>query len=254
MKLNQLLLSVCMAGVLLAPARAGESTAIVEHRLERGQTMHSVARLYGVSVEALREANPDLIPECLPVGTLLRVPGPTQTPAQSAAPAEPISPEPWLEVTLADGSRAWVPRNALLLGSRRPLDSASVIGIARRFVGTPYQWGGMTPNGVDCSGYVQEVFELAGYVLPRLADEQYAATAAVEVAEARAGDLVFFTTYLPGPSHVGIYLGQGRFLHASSSRGVIEAGLDEEYFAGRCLGIRRIKPWVAPESSAQRAP
>lgn len=217
--------------------------------------MAIVARLYGVSIESVVQANPGLVPESLPVGTVIKVPTDGCAPAVAPSPpAQPLSAEAWLEVTLPDGTRAWAPRAALLMGSRSPLDSEGVLGIARRFVGTPYRWGGMTPNGVDCSGYVQEVFELAGYALPRLADDQYNATLPIETADARAGDLVFFSTYLPGPSHVGIYLGEGRFLHASSSRGVIEARLDDEYFATRYLGLRRIKPWVAPESSAQRTP
>jgi hypothetical protein len=253
MNLKVLLLAGCLTGWLAAPARAGDPV-IVEHRLERGQTMASVARQYGVPLEAVVKANPELVPESLPVGTLIKVPTDgCAPPAPAAEPTaqEPLLSEPWLEVTLPDGSRAWAPRTALLMGSRNPLDSEGVLGIARRFLGTPYRWGGMTPNGVDCSGYVQEVFELAGYALPRLADDQYNATVPVETADAKAGDLVFFSTYLPGPSHVGIYLGEGRFLHASSSRGVIEARLDEEYFATRYLGLRRIKPWASPESSAR---
>jgi len=256
MNLKVLLLAGCLTGWLAAPAPAGE-TVIVEHRLERGQTMASVARQYGVPIEAVVQANPDLVPESLPVGTVIKVPTdgcappvPTPPPA-SEPPPQPLSNELWLEVTLPDGTRAWAPRSALLMGSRNPLDSEGVLDIARRFLGTPYRWGGMTPNGVDCSGYIQEVFELAGYALPRLADDQYNATVPVETADAKAGDLVFFSTYLPGPSHVGIYLGEGRFLHASSSRGVIEARLDEEYFATRYLGLRRIKPWAAPRNSAR---
>ena len=251
MKLKQFVLAGCLTASLLAPALAGE-VVIVEHRLERGQTMAIVARQYGVPVEAVLNANPDLVPERIPVGTVIRIPTDSCAVPQAAVPPPaPPSTDPWLEVTLPDGTRAWAPRTSLLMGSRNPLDCDGVLGIARRFMGTPYRWGGMTPNGVDCSGYVQEVFELAGYVLPRLADDQYNATVSVEIADAKAGDLVFFSTYLPGPSHVGIYLGEGRFLHASSSRGVIEARLDEEYFASRYLGVRRIKPWAAPESSAQ---
>src|SRR5262249_45618114 len=110
-------------------------------------------------------------------------------------------------------------------------------------------WGGETPNGADCSGFVQEVFQLAGYRLPRMADAQFQESLPVNQDEARPADLVFFTTSEPGPSHVGIYLGQGRFLHASSSQGVSEARLDDEYFSSRFLGVRRIRAWCAEEGT-----
>jgi cell wall-associated NlpC family hydrolase len=135
-----------------------------------------------------------------------------------------------------------------------PLEPARVIEVAQRFVGAPYRWGGQTPNGVDCSGYVQQVYDLSGHRLPRLADDQYAQTVPVSTELAQPGDLVFFSTYAPGPSHVGIFLGNGRFLHASSSHGVIEANLSEPYFASRCLGIRRIKDWAAADPAARALP
>jgi cell wall-associated NlpC family hydrolase len=136
-----------------------------------------------------------------------------------------------------------VQTDSLLLGSSTPLPPERVVDVAQRLRGVPYHWGGETPNGLDCSGYIEQVFALAGYHVPRLADAQFAATVEVSAEQMRPGDLVFFTTYLPGPSHVGIYIGERHFLHASSSHGVTESSLDEPYYAQRFLGAHRIPEW-----------
>jgi cell wall-associated NlpC family hydrolase len=178
-----------------------------------------------------------------------RAPGTAPPPLANAQ----ISGETWIEVRLPNGTKAWAPRVSLLMGAAAPLEPAGVIETAQRFVGAPYKWGGMTPNGVDCSGYVQEVYDLGGHHLPRLADEQFAQTIPVTLDQALPGDLVFFSTYLPGPSHVGIFLGDGRFLHAGS-HGVMEARLSDPYFASRYLGVRRIRDWASGPAAAVVAP
>jgi cell wall-associated NlpC family hydrolase len=110
---------------------------------------------------------------------------------------------------------------------------------ALRFLGTPYVFGGNSTSGFDCSAYVQHVFGMVGISLPRTADAQYdAGTPAV--GGPRPGDLVFFQTYAEGPSHVGIYLGKGQFVHASSSHGVMVSNLSESYWASRYLGAKRL--------------
>ena len=106
---------------------------------------------------------------------------------------------------------------------------------AMQFIGVPYVFGGTSPYGFDCSGYTQHVFAALGIHLPRMADEQY--YAGHRVSGPSAGDLVFFQTYLPGPSHVGIYLGSGKFVHASS-HGVMVSHLSDSYWASRYLGAR----------------
>jgi cell wall-associated NlpC family hydrolase len=181
--------------------------------------------------------------------------GPAQTvsvPPKPEASAAPVKENRagWIEVRLADGSKAWAPRASLMTYSRRQMSPNEVVATGQRFYGAPYVWGGQTPNGVDCSGFVQQVFAMSGYSIPRLADDQYTACQPVGDDIAQPGDLVFFTTYLPGPSHVGIYLGQRKFLHASSSRGVVESSLDEAYYKERYLGIRRIAPWSGSVASS----
>jgi cell wall-associated NlpC family hydrolase len=114
-------------------------------------------------------------------------------------------------------------------------------GLARsalRFLGAPYVFGGTSSSGFDCSGFVQHVFGMLGIALPRTADAQYDAGRPA-VGGPKAGDLVFFDTY-GGVSHVGIYLGHGEFVHASSSHGVMVSKLSESYWASRYVGAKRI--------------
>jgi cell wall-associated NlpC family hydrolase len=109
---------------------------------------------------------------------------------------------------------------------------------ALRFLGVPYVFGGTTSNGFDCSGYVQHVFAMLGISLPRTADAQYA-DGHRAVGGIRPGDLVFFQTYAAGASHVGIYLGHDKFVHASSSHGVEVSSLHDAYWANRYIGAKR---------------
>ena len=110
---------------------------------------------------------------------------------------------------------------------------------ALKFLGVPYVFGGTSTSGFDCSGYVQHVFAMLGISVPRTADAQYYAGKKI-VGGMRPGDLVFFQTYEPGPSHVGIYLGNGRFAHASSSHGVMISKLTDSYWAARYIGAKRL--------------
>lgn len=115
-----------------------------------------------------------------------------------------------------------------------------VLAEADKYRGVPYVFGGTTPSGFDCSGYVRYVFAKQGISLPRLADEQYNVGVSVSRANLKAGDLVFFETYEPGPSHSGIYIGNGQFISATSSRGVAVANLDTGYWGERYLGAKRV--------------
>lgn len=116
-----------------------------------------------------------------------------------------------------------------------------VVTTASKYQGAPYRFGGTTPKGFDCSGYTQLVFKAHGISLPRTSDQQYKLGRPISKKELRKGDLVFFSTYEPGPSHVGIYDGNGKFWNATTSRGVMASPLnDPHYWGSRYLGARRI--------------
>ena len=118
--------------------------------------------------------------------------------------------------------------------------SNRIISNAMDYLGVPYVFGGTSPYGFDCSGYVQYVFANAGISLPRTADVQYEVGMPISTTELVAGDLVFFSTYTWGASHVGIYLGDNNFIHASSSRGISVDSLGSSYWSSHYIGARRI--------------
>jgi cell wall-associated NlpC family hydrolase len=123
--------------------------------------------------------------------------------------------------------------------------AAEVVVRGLSFLGIPYRWGGDTrASGLDCSGLVNKVYlEAAGIALPRTTRELAQSGRQVARKELKAGDLVFFNTLRRPFSHVGIYLGGGRFLHAPSKGGKVRVEqLAERYWSKRFNGARRIIP------------
>jgi cell wall-associated NlpC family hydrolase len=112
---------------------------------------------------------------------------------------------------------------------------------AERFVGIPYRWGGENVvDGMDCSGFVRAVYNLCGLSIPRTSRDQYKAGEAVAKAGLQDGDLVFFGSSEESINHVGIYVGNGRFVHAPRRGEEIRvASVDESYFEKRYVGARR---------------
>jgi cell wall-associated NlpC family hydrolase len=123
------------------------------------------------------------------------------------------------------------------------LHSGSVVQAARAFEGTHYVFGGTSRSGFDCSGFTRYILgNAAGVDIPRTAMEQYENGTPVDRDDMKAGDLVFFrNTYRHGISHVGIYTGNGNFVHAANShKGVVVSSLDEPYYANHYAGARRV--------------
>ena len=109
------------------------------------------------------------------------------------------------------------------------------------FLGTRYRFGGSSKNGIDCSSFVQQVFRELEVALPRTAREQFEVGNEVTPGDLQKGDLIFFRTYAPYPSHVGIYLGNNRMIHASSrDRRVVISPMNTSYYRSRFIGAKRI--------------
>lgn len=133
------------------------------------------------------------------------------------------------EKTIADRASA----------SRR-LINAKAVDYAKKFLGAPYKWGASSGKAFDCSGFVVYIMKKFNVNLDRTASSQFKSGAKVEKDELQAGDLVFFTTYKKGPSHVGMYIGDNKFIHASSGVDhVTITDLDTNYYKKRYLGARR---------------
>jgi peptidoglycan endopeptidase LytE len=155
----------------------------------------------------------------------------------------------WTEVQLPGGDAGWVPQGDLSGAPvSRPQIKAQlatgdmIVHEAMQYLGTRYVWGGVSSSGLDCSGFIYIVFSTFAPDLLRLSSYDYFRMGApVDQAALQPGDLVFFTTYAPGASHVGIYVGDHKFIHASTSgRHVAIASLDEDYYVTRYVGARRL--------------
>ena len=137
-------------------------------------------------------------------------------------------------------------------GTGSPMDDVMYCGIAKQdlmdnivdWLGTPYLFGGTSRRAIDCSAFVRQMYRsIADIMLPRTAHEQYNTGAKVKREDLEFGDLIFFHTreevYV---SHVGLYLGDNLFAHASSRYGVTVSSLESKYYNDRFIGGRRMSP------------
>ncbi len=123
----------------------------------------------------------------------------------------------------------------------RQIKADKVLKMAKHFWGIPYAWGGTSHKGFDCSGYTHYVLLLNGITIPRTSSAQYYEGTWVNKSDLKPGDLVFFTTYKPGPSHVGFYIGGNRFIHASSTAGYVKVSdLNSSYYTRHYIGAKRV--------------
>ncbi len=135
----------------------------------------------------------------------------------------------------------------------------SLLERAKAYVGVPYRFGGASPSGFDCSGFVRFVFRGIGVALNRSSRAMATQGARVARGELQPGDLLFFQTLGKRISHVGIYLGEGLFIHAGSrggpsQRGVKVARLDSSYYEQRLVQARRVVARDGPEGKPEEPP
>jgi cell wall-associated NlpC family hydrolase len=269
-------LLTAIVGLALLAAIPAVSLAGATHVVRKGDTLGKIARAHHVSASKIQEAN-GLEGTHLSVGTKLIIPGGKahskrrkaragkggRATVRAATPAE--EPSPGAQLTLVDPQGATLPTEAGLteLAKAVKADTADpafaaamdapeagkadesikgrLLRVARGMLAVPYRFGGTTLWGLDCSGFVQKTFAFLDLDLPRSAREQFREGAKVAKADLSPGDLVFFRTYAKYPSHVGIYLGDNRFVHASSrEKKVTVDSLDAPYYVKRYIGAKRL--------------
>lgn len=122
----------------------------------------------------------------------------------------------WLQVRLVDGTTAYIQRGDIVLNFQ-PITTDEMLLLSTTFMGLPYTWGGRSSFGYDCSGFVQMLYRQMGIAIPRDSNKQAAWNGFKEVAIAnlKPGDLIFWGAEAPKISHVGMYLGHGKFIHAT---------------------------------------
>ena len=166
----------------------------------------------------------------------------TPSASEAAPPTKTNSPSistPPKQIRFRQPSRssdALTPPNS----SSQPTKASAIIATGKEFIGVKYLFGGTTPSGFDCSGFVQYVFAKSGITLPRVSRDQFQVGTSVSFSNLKAGDLVFFSLAKTGVvDHEGIYVGNGQFLNASSSKGVTVYTLGP-YWQSAFVGAKRV--------------
>ncbi len=231
------LIIIAVMLIVLEPAGTAQAqqTTTETYHVRAGDTLWSLARRHGTTPNQLARMNGISTEAILSIGQRLQVP--VQT-VEIVRPAPSVTNDP--PATDDSPAATVAPRRAATLSSRGVKWSSTVVAMSTRLLGVRYRWGGTSPSGFDCSGFMYYVFQRTGVTLPRMTYDMYDAGTVVPRDQLQAGDIVFFQTLRPGPSHAGIYLGDGRFIHSSSGLGrVTITPMDHRYYAPRYLGARR---------------
>jgi len=212
-------------GQKIAIKRVGPKT----YTVRKADNINRIAKRFDVDVDELREIN-GLDTDLLKTGQKLLL------------ESEPVTDDTRNYEAIL--SQAHVERELEKTSESGELSELGLqdrlILFAKKMLDIPYRFGGNSLFGIDCSAYVKKVYSLIGVNLPRSAREQFREGKAVDGDELSIGDLVFFKTYASFPSHVGIYLGNNLFIHASSrSRKVTIDSLETPYYLKRFIGAKR---------------
>jgi cell wall-associated NlpC family hydrolase len=228
-----------------------------EHVVKAGETLRDIAAQEKVDLGSLIDFNEMDDPELIRVGQVVLVPAPPAGLQAAAAPATPAptptppvapvapTPKPATAAAPAPAQATPAPKPAApvaVVAPPRGAPSDGLAGAGLKLLGAPYVWGGSSPSGFDCSGFVWYVAKQVGKPLSRGMFGEYNSGSHPARDELKAGDLVFFqNTYSPGLSHNGIYIGNGQFVHAADeSAGVTVSSLNTAYWSSHWFGATRL--------------
>lgn len=234
---------------------------LTPHVVESGENLYRIASKFGISVSEIKKIN-KLSGNSIRVGQKILVPV-----VEHEEELPDTADESVIETDVADVSNGEDPQNedenALNnVLAQNNIDALTengdsqnwlyLIDKAMDYLGVPYRFGGSSLKGIDCSAFVQIVYKYFSIDLPRTAREQFKAGVKVSKKEQlRIGDLIFFRTYAKFPSHVGIYVGEGKMIHASSrEKKVTITSINEPYYVRRYIGAVRL-PENLPNMNAE---
>ncbi|MCM2265504.1 MAG: LysM peptidoglycan-binding domain-containing protein [Desulfuromonadales bacterium] len=202
-----------------APEPQRKRASVEQHVVKKGETLAAIARRHHMKVSELKRLN-GLRTTKLKIGQRLALSDPYEERNPILLPGDASDDE---VVEMASSSDSTLEK------------------VAFNYLSIPYRFGGNSRRGIDCSAFVQQVFREMDVQLPRSAREQFRFGEEIERDQLQKGDLIFFRTYARFPSHVGIYLGEGKMIHASSrSRRVVVTSIDHPYYRKRFIGAKRI--------------
>jgi peptidoglycan DL-endopeptidase LytE len=198
----------------------------LEYRTIRGDTVEKVAVKFGVEKDDILESNSSLGKKLSP-GRVLLIPRVPDT--------DKDKDDDYVELS-----------NKIVKSWKNHEERYMLVKVAKSFMGAPYRYGGESVRGLDCSAFVKKIYDIFDVQLPRSARDQFRAGPKVQKEELTVGDLVFFRTkrYAKYPTHVGIYIGDGNFIHSSSGHckiGVKIDSLQSDFYSKTFLGGTRVK-------------
>jgi len=226
------------------------------YKVRKGDSLYSIARKTGLSVAVLKRIN-GISGKKLKPGKILAL--------RESEPVQEVATKPVRSFTVRNTELFSSEEYERTLAELTDTDQEKTVELGKglelttdvskrlkktafSFLGTRYRFGGSSRRGLDCSSFVQHVFRDLDIQLPRTAREQFHTGELVTSYELQKGDLVFFRTYASFPSHVGIYLGDNKMIHASSrDHKVVISSMNTPYFRSRFIGAKRY-PTLNPDT------
>ncbi len=211
----------------------------IEYKVQKGDTIESIASRFNVDKEDLLEANNLKEGTRLAQNTMILVP--------RIEAVDNDKKDEFINLTTSKNLKTWKSND----------EKYMLVKVAKSFMGAPYKYGGNTVRGLDCSAYVKKIYEIFDVQLPRSAREQFQIGTKISKDELAVGDLVFFRTkrYIKYPTHVGIYIGDGNFIHSSSGHGRIGVKIDSlssDFYSRTYIGATRVKKTVEESADAKK--